>query len=931
MTTMDRTRVASYPRSPLDPAGECAFWDSTAAAWQRDTGTAMNVTIHTPVDYTVDLSAFADAVTYGEFDVVLADMTYLPLLAPDLAVIDPATVKGDVTTTAFTAATLNGTLLGIPIALDQGVLLYRRDLLLKHNYTAPPKTWTDLSAMTSRILSQEPAGTLAGYMTALRSDDAFTSSTIEWMAGAGLGPFLVPNGTLTAPTTSPSRLAAVASLATTWRGRIRTGTVAPFALGASPAYAIKYWADGRAVFLRYGLAAGVAAAARSRTAGWDWGVTGLPGETEKFAGASTAEGWVAVVPKTAAAFSGVAERAARYFLTDAVQRAIVTQFRLAPARAAVATDPTMCPAIPALNTRLVYRPAAASGAKYSVVSQAIAETWRSVLTGQSVDPARAITGLSSTLASILSLDVLGPPTNVSADSDLALLVTGLGLIGLFAVFNTAIALTILKKRPRIRRLAPSLMTLMLSGLCLGYISVFVYIGVPTAATCILRPWVLGTAFTVTLAASGFKNFRIFIVVCNPYAKTAKLDDRQLFRWIGGVLAALAVLLVAWMVADPPRPIVVDLATSRYVSCGGSGNGGAVSTFFLVLVYLFMAVLLCVNLFVAAKTRRAGKDYSESKAIGISIHTITLLALVTVTLTAVEGLPQPLYFTVRALAILIATSVFLVSFFFPVLWREIKPHLGTSATPGPATMALAVAPPAPAPKPAPAVPAPEPAAAALVKADPSLSHVTVPQPDSASALAAQLTPLPPTVPRRRGSVFSALPTSIDTATAATAAVIEGALTARRGKSALRLQLAPWSAVRAVFIPSLRILTLIYLSDPDAAADAMGVLDAAVVPLDKVTGVYLQEEEVDEDDEAEGGGAAGGGGEPQSVLVSFVLDAKPYMYEVMAAHPAAVLGWAEAINAVRAGSRKVEAKGAPGAAGAGGKGKEKQKRIVGSRAE
>ncbi len=61
------------------------------------------------------------------------------------------------------AATVEGTLYAVPALAVCGVLLYREDLLEKHGFSAPPRTWDELVAQAKTIIEAEGREDLIGY------------------------------------------------------------------------------------------------------------------------------------------------------------------------------------------------------------------------------------------------------------------------------------------------------------------------------------------------------------------------------------------------------------------------------------------------------------------------------------------------------------------------------------------------------------------------------------------------------------------------------------------------------------------------------------------------------------------------------------------------------------------------------------------------
>jgi len=71
-----------------------------------------------------------------------------PYLATELSSINPDVVA---------SYTVKGKLVAAPYRSDLGVLFYRKDLLRRYGYRAPPRTWDELEQMAARIQEGERA------------------------------------------------------------------------------------------------------------------------------------------------------------------------------------------------------------------------------------------------------------------------------------------------------------------------------------------------------------------------------------------------------------------------------------------------------------------------------------------------------------------------------------------------------------------------------------------------------------------------------------------------------------------------------------------------------------------------------------------------------------------------------------------------------
>ena len=72
---------------------------------------------------------------------------------------------------------------GVPWYTDIGLLFYRRDLLDKYGFTAPPKTWGELSSMAKRIKSNE--GIRHGFVFQGAEYEGGVANALEYIWNAG--------------------------------------------------------------------------------------------------------------------------------------------------------------------------------------------------------------------------------------------------------------------------------------------------------------------------------------------------------------------------------------------------------------------------------------------------------------------------------------------------------------------------------------------------------------------------------------------------------------------------------------------------------------------------------------------------------------------------------------------------------------------------
>lgn len=77
----------------------------------------------------------------------------------------------------------DGKLYALPLFMDAGFLLYRKDLLDKYGYQ-PPKTWDELIKQSKDIMSKEP-GIKTGFTTHWKQFEGLTCSALEFVRDYG--------------------------------------------------------------------------------------------------------------------------------------------------------------------------------------------------------------------------------------------------------------------------------------------------------------------------------------------------------------------------------------------------------------------------------------------------------------------------------------------------------------------------------------------------------------------------------------------------------------------------------------------------------------------------------------------------------------------------------------------------------------------------
>src|SRR5438270_4389158 len=129
-----------------------------------------------------------DVIWSGLLDKALLDLK--PFFSSEVSAADPDLVK---------SYTVNNRLVAVPYRPYVGVLLYRKDLLAKYGYHAPPQTWSELERMAFRIQERERAAgekDFWGFVWPGAADECLTCLALEWQASEGGGRIIEADRTI---------------------------------------------------------------------------------------------------------------------------------------------------------------------------------------------------------------------------------------------------------------------------------------------------------------------------------------------------------------------------------------------------------------------------------------------------------------------------------------------------------------------------------------------------------------------------------------------------------------------------------------------------------------------------------------------------------------------------------------------------------------
>lgn len=227
----------------------------------------------------------------GGTDLLAIDLIWPPIIEDDLIDLQPyaAAEIPQIEPSLLSGYRVNGKLVALPYTVNVGALEYRTDLLREYGYQHPPKTWSELEKMASRIQAGERAKgnkDFWGYVWQGAPSEALTCNALEWQAAEGGGRIVESDQTI-----SVNNPAAIRGWqrAKHWIGWISPPGVVEYRERDS----MSVFDSGRAAFDRIWLGTTVARSGQSRQLYWrgslpkmSTGFTSMPGASAGVLGGS---------------------------------------------------------------------------------------------------------------------------------------------------------------------------------------------------------------------------------------------------------------------------------------------------------------------------------------------------------------------------------------------------------------------------------------------------------------------------------------------------------------------------------------------------------------------------------------------------------------------------------------------------------------------
>jgi trehalose/maltose transport system substrate-binding protein len=281
----------------------------------------------------------------------------------------------------LTSYTVGDHVLAIPYHAYIGVLLYRTDLLERYGYRVPPRTWTELETMASRIQAGERARgekDFWGFVWQGAAGEGLTCAGLEWQMSEGGGRIIEDDKTISV--NNPQAIE-------TWeRARRWVGSISPPGVVSYAKWdADNAWSSGKTAFLRgwasdFSLMTGLTPPPTGTTR---YGVTSVPGGR---AGRASTLGGNGLSVARASAHPREAIELIRFLRQRDADRAREYAHSEAPANLELRELPPMLTTFSPLaesryqGSAVVARPSVVAGQHYEDVTKAYIREVRSVVT-----------------------------------------------------------------------------------------------------------------------------------------------------------------------------------------------------------------------------------------------------------------------------------------------------------------------------------------------------------------------------------------------------------------------------------------------------------------------------------------------------------------------------------------------------------------------
>lgn len=212
-----------------------------------------------------------------------------------------------------------------------------------------------------------------------------------------------------------------------------------------------------------------------------------------------------------------------------------------------------------------------------------------------------------------------PRKFISLDNVASWIFFVLSVIGLILVFCVTCLFIRYNSNHIVRSSGRDLCYLILFGICLTFLTPFLFLTKPSVLSCLFRGALPGLAFISCYAPLFLRTnriYRIFFHAKISVSRPSLISSQSQLIVSCGIVAIQLLLVVVWFVSKMPHPEETVLPSRLYVNLHCRADTSPI----LLLLNLALSVIFMISCTVLAfKTRHFPKNYNEAKYIGITLY------------------------------------------------------------------------------------------------------------------------------------------------------------------------------------------------------------------------------------------------------------------------------------------------------------------------
>ncbi|ORZ36530.1 hypothetical protein BCR44DRAFT_1512352 [Catenaria anguillulae PL171] len=521
-----------------------------------------------------------------------------------------------------------------------------------------------ISAILPGVRQSKP--TFLGISNHINPEEGFTCNILEWLASESAGTVLEPDGTLSSFDLSSPIGQRVLNVAHRWRRWNQNGWLQ---VGMSQAATANQWVKGNTLFLRHWPY--VSSTTRDANVTWPWRMSMLPGNV------ATLGGWMWGVSKYSTQ-QVAAKKVLELFAGIEWQKVRAVAEGNAPTITALYNDSDVCAVLPicdlAPRFKVVRRPSSAAGMQYTQVSAAIYNHFFDIVRGYAGSIAATLDGMNRDIARILSIDVLGRPTNVQLHNfsvvafGIVAIIMALALMASLALFAVTRTTSVVGNLGLPSFLAPSTI-----GLIMQLTLIITTAGVPNSATCYARYWIHGIGYTLAIMSVAMRNHHIWSTSLNPFLKKRNPSSRVVLTTVVAPLVVTFAILIGFTASGAIDANDIKLSKSRYYECKSLDPN--IDSAAHIVWYIWLGVQMLTALWTGLKASKLATAPQEPKATMICLANAAMLAIVILPFIDLGLVDQSTSYILRSILIEVPIATFILVFLAPRLllawqhWRH----------------------------------------------------------------------------------------------------------------------------------------------------------------------------------------------------------------------------------------------------------------------